>query len=110
MIAELPYISGWMLYVDVYLGIHNERSVFGSGQPGLRRHLSENMRPATKNYCAERGRSISFLEAPKFSLKKDSGKCLRHVCDKNNRCMFLICISHDTKVIRHNNQAWRAQN
>ena len=51
------------------------------------------LKPETRNYWAERGRSISFLEAPKFSLKKDheNFKCLGCVCDKNNRCMFLIC-------------------
>ena len=32
------------------------------------------MRPATKNYWVERGRSISFLEAPKFSLKKKDSR------------------------------------
>ena len=48
------------------VGMHNERS--GCLALGLRQHLSENVRPATKNYWAERGRSISFLEALKLIL------------------------------------------
>ena len=69
-------------------------SMFGSGQLGLRRYLSEKVRPAANSYRAERGRSISILEALKFSLKNDSGKCLRYVC--------VVClVSHDIKIIKH---------
>ena len=113
----------WMLWVCLCLscltfscccftvGFHNERSdclapvnwVWG----GIYRRMWDQ---PTRNYWAERGRSISFLEARKFSLRKDSWKCLRYVCDKNNRCMFFICQFEQYEINTLIDIAWHESN